>query len=88
MPASLDGRLVQKRDGIVMRQLIIVFADALIPLSFAGLLLACPQWFTKKDLKADENRGLARKLRKIGWLLMAAGGLILIANIGSTVAKR
>ena len=71
-----------------MRQLVIDFIEALIPLGFAVLLLAFPQWFTKKDLLADENKGLAGKLRKIGWGLMAAGVLILIASIGSTLAKK
>ena len=72
----------------MIRKLIIDCVDALIPLGFAVLLLAFPQWFTKKNLKADENNGLARKLKKMGWLLMAAGILILIANIGSTMAKK
>lgn len=71
-----------------MTQLIVDFIDALIPLGIAALLLAYPQWFTKKDLKADENKGLAAKLKKIGWVLMAAGILILIANLGSTRAKQ
>lgn len=72
----------------MMRKLIIDFVDALIPLGFAVLLLAFPHWFTKKDLKADENKGLAGRLRKIGWLLVAAGLLILIANIGSTLERK
>jgi len=71
-----------------MRQLVINFIEALIPLGIAGLLLVSPQWFTKKDLKADENKGLAGKLRKLGWGLMAAGVLILIASMGSTLAKK
>lgn len=71
----------------MLRKRIIDFVDALIPLGFAVLLLAFPQWFTKKDLKADENMRLAGKFKKIGWLLMGAGMLILIANIGSTLAK-
>jgi len=71
-----------------MRQLVINFIEALIPLGFAVLLLVFLQWFAKKDLKADENKGLAGKLRKIGWGLMAAGVLILIASMGSTVAKK
>lgn len=71
-----------------MTQLIVDFIDALIPLGLAVLLLAFPQLFTKKDLKADENKRLAGTLKKIGWVLMAAGVLILIANIGSTLAKR
>lgn len=70
-----------------MRQLVINFVEALIPLGIAGLLLAFPQWFTKKDLKANENKGLAGNLRKIGWALMAAGVLILIASIRSTLVK-
>jgi len=71
-----------------MTQLIVDFIDALIPLGLAVLLLAFPQLFTKKDLKADENKRLAGTLKKIGWALMAAGVLILIANIGSTLAKK
>ena len=71
-----------------MRQMVINFIEALIPLGIAVLLLVFPQWFTKKDLKAEENKGLAGKLRKIGWGLMAAGVLILIANIGSRLVKK
>ncbi len=71
-----------------MTQLIVDFIDALIPFGVAVLLLAFPQVFTKKDLKADENKRLAARLKKIGWALMAAGILILIANMGSTLAKK
>ncbi len=71
-----------------MTRLAANFIDALIPLGFAVLLLAFPQVFTKKDLKADENKRLAARLKTIGWLLMAAGVLILIACMGSTLAKR
>ena len=70
-----------------MKQWIANFIDALIPLGFAVLVLAWPQAFTKRDLKADENKRLAARLRMIGWLLMAAGALILIASIGSTLAR-
>jgi hypothetical protein len=71
-----------------MTPLIMDFIDALIPLGIAVLLLAFPQLFTKKDLRADENKRLATTLKKIGWVLMAAGVLILIANIGTTLAKK
>jgi len=71
-----------------MRQLLISFIDALIPLGFAVLILVFPQWFTKKDLKAEENRGLAGKLKLIGWVLLGAGTLTLIANIGTTMVKK
>jgi len=70
-----------------LRQMVINFIEALIPLGFAVLLLVFPQWFTKKDLMAEENKGLSSILRKIGWGLMAAGVLILIASIGSTLVK-
>ena len=72
----------------MIRKLLIDFIDALIPLGIAVLLLAFPQWFTKKDLKADANQGIASRLKKIGWLLLAAGVLILISNIGTTVLKK
>ena len=71
-----------------MTRLIIDFIDALIPMGIAVTLLAFPQWFTKKDLMADENKGLGGKLKKIGWVLMAAGVLILIANIASTLGRK
>lgn len=71
-----------------MGPLIIACIDALIPLGIAVLLLAFPQWFTKKDLKAEENKGIANTLWKCGWALVAAGILILIANIGSMLAKK
>jgi hypothetical protein len=71
-----------------MRNLIIASVDALIPLGIAVLLLARPQWFTKKDLHAEENRRLAGTLRKVGWVLIAAGLMILIANIGSTITRK
>ena len=64
------------------------YIDALIPLAGALLLLAWPQAFTKKDLKAEENKTLARRLRMIGWLLLAAGVLILIASLGSQLGRR
>ncbi len=62
--------------------------DAAIPLVIAVLLLGRPQWFTKKDLKADENKPLAGRLKKIGWALVVAGILILIANLGSAMLRR
>jgi hypothetical protein len=61
--------------------------DALIPLGFAVMILTSPQLLTKKDLKAEENKGLAGKFKLIGWGLVGAGILILIANIGSALAK-
>ncbi len=70
------------------RRLIIDVIEALIPLGIALLLLTFPEWFTKKNLQADGNKGLAGRLRMAGWLLLAAGVLILIANVGSTLARR
>jgi len=64
------------------------YIDALIPLVGALLLWQWPQAFTKKDLKAEENRTLARRFRMIGWLLLAAGVLILIASLGSQFGRR
>jgi hypothetical protein len=64
------------------------YIDALIPLAGALLLLAWPQAFTKKDLKAEENTTLARRFRMIGWLLLAAGLLILVASAGSQLGRR
>jgi hypothetical protein len=64
------------------------YIDALIPLAGALLLWQWPQAFTKKDLKAEENRALARRFRMIGWLLLAAGVLILIASLGSQFGRR
>ena len=63
-----------------MKELIIDFIDALIPLGIAVLLLACPQAFTKKDLKAEENAKVSGRLKKAGVLLLVAGVLILAAN--------
>ncbi len=64
-----------------MKQVIIAFVDALIPLGIAALLLLRPQVFTKKDLKADENCKLASRLKKVGIGLLVAGVLILISNL-------
>ena len=64
------------------------YVDALIPICGAMLILVCPQWFTRKDLKAEENRALSARLKKIGWLLLAAGTLILIATIGSSMTRK
>jgi hypothetical protein len=64
------------------------YIDALIPLAGALLLWQWPQAFTKKDLKAEENRTLARRFGMIGWLLLAAGVLILIASLGSQFGRR
>jgi hypothetical protein len=64
-----------------MRELIINSIDALIPLGFAGLLLACPQTFVKKDLKAQENATTAKRLKTAGIALLIAGALILASNL-------
>ena len=64
-----------------MRELIINSIDALIPLGFAGLLLACPQAFVKKDLKAQENATTAKRLKTAGIALLIAGALILASNL-------
>ena len=64
-----------------MRELIINSIDALIPLGFAGLLLARPQAFVKKDLKAQENVTTAKRLKTAGIVLLIAGVLILASNL-------
>jgi hypothetical protein len=64
-----------------MRELIIDFIDALIPLGFALVLLICPQAFVKKDLKAEENAPTAKRLKTIGNVLLVAGALIMISNL-------
>jgi hypothetical protein len=64
-----------------MKAVIIDFLDALIPLGIAILLLARPQTFTKKDLKAPENAKTAGLLKKAGFILLGAGILILISNL-------
>ena len=68
-----------------MKELIIDFIDALIPLGIAVLLLVCPQVFTKKDLKAEENSKIAKRLKTVGIVLLGAGILILISNLMTTV---
>ena len=68
-----------------MRQLTVFLLDAIIPLVFAVLLLTFPQWFTKRDLRAEDNKKLAGNLKKIGWLLMAASVAILIVDISRMV---
>jgi hypothetical protein len=70
-----------------MRELLISFGDALLPLGGAVLLLAFPQWFTKRDLKAPENQTLAKRLKLAGWLLLAAGILVFLAGIGTTLSR-
>lgn len=60
---------------------LIDFGNYLLPVVLGVLFIAFPQWFTKKDLKVDENKPIASNLRKAGWLLIAAGG-ILIASFG------
>ena len=64
-----------------MRELIINSIDALIPLGSAALLLARPQAFVKKDLKAQENATTAKRLKTAGIVLLIAGVLILASNI-------
>ena len=64
-----------------MKAIIIDLIDALIPLGIALLLLVCPQVFTKKDLKAEENAKTAGLLKKAGIALLVAGILILISNL-------
>ncbi len=64
-----------------MKELIIDFVDALIPLGIAVLLLVCPRAFTKKDLKAEENATTAKRLKTAGIVLLIAGALILTSNL-------
>ena len=64
-----------------MRELIINSIDALIPLGFAVSLLVCPQVFTKKDLKAEENAPTAKRFKTIGNVLLIAGALIFVSNL-------
>ena len=64
-----------------MKELIIDFIDALIPLGVAVLLFACPQVFTKKDLKAEENATSAKRLKTAGIVLLIAGALILTSDL-------
>ena len=52
--------------------------DLLVPFGIGVLLLVFPQWFTKKDLKAEENLKLAKRLKTIGWALLAAGVLVFV----------
>jgi hypothetical protein len=70
-----------------MRGLFGDFIDALIPFIGAALLLIFPQWFTKRDLKAEENRKIAKRLNTAGWLLLVAGALILAASVGSRLSR-
>ena len=55
--------------------------DLLVPFGIGVLLLVFPQWFTKKDLKAEENLKLAKRLKMIGWALLAAGVLVFFGAI-------
>jgi hypothetical protein len=64
-----------------MKELIVNCIDALIPLSFAASLLVCPQAFTKKDLKAQENAQTAKRFKTVGIVLLVAGALILTSNL-------
>ena len=64
-----------------MKELVIHSIDALIPLGFAASLLVCPQAFTKKDLKAQENALTAKRFKTAGIVLLAAGALILMSNL-------
>jgi len=64
-----------------MKERIIDFVDALIPLGFAVSLLVWPQVFTKKDLEADENAPTVKRLKTAGIVLLIAGALILTSNL-------
>jgi len=64
-----------------MKELIMDLLGALIPLGIAVLLLVRPQIFTKKDLKAEENASIAKRLKTVGAILFVAGILILLSNL-------
>jgi len=67
-----------------MREFLIRYIDALIPLVGSILILCFPQLLTKVDLKADEHQATARKLKYAGYALLAAAACIGIASAMST----
>jgi len=57
------------------------FIEAMIVLGIAVSILAFPQLYTKKDLTAEENKGIVKTLKKYGWMAVALGILFLFIGI-------
>ncbi len=56
------------------------YADALIPFIAGIALIAFPQLFTKKDLNAENNKPLKKRMRLIGIIGIVSGALILLGT--------
>jgi len=67
----------------MVRDLLVQYVDALIPLAAGILAFFFPQALTKVDLTQPEHEPTARKLKWAGRLLLAAGLIMLVGNWGS-----
>jgi len=77
--------LSQKKDESDMTRPTIDVVEGLIVIGIAVSVLVRPQWFTKKDLGSDENKGIAAKLKKAGWMAMACGVVFLTIGIATAL---
>jgi hypothetical protein len=57
------------------------YLDGILPLIVGSCALLFPQTLTKKDLQAQENAGIVRRLRFAGWAGIVGGVLITIAEV-------
>ena len=64
-----------------MRQFLVKYIDCLIPFCGGVIVLLFPQVFTKRDLAAEENAKIRKRLRLIGVFLIVAGTGILLASL-------
>ena len=63
------------------------FLNVLLPLVIALLLLVRPQLFTKRDLQAEENKGVANMLKTIGWVFVVVALLMFIGDVLALLVK-
>lgn len=57
------------------------YIDALIPLAAGIALIFFPQAFTKKDLNAEDNKPLKKRLSLFGVMGIIAGVLLLLSEL-------
>ena len=63
-----------------MKELIVKYIDALIPLSGAALIFIYPQIFIKKGTRPEVEEKYLKNLKKIGLLLLAIGAIYFITG--------